>query len=535
MPKRKIATATIKNRVIVYMRYSSDNQSYSSIEAQERETGKYCKDKGYIIVNSYIDTAKSATTDDRPAFQQMISDVKEGNVTCDYVLVHKLDRFARSTYDSIYYEAQLNKYGIAILSVVENLDGSIDSKFMKTVYMAMAELYSQNLGREVMKGLKTNALKGKHTGGFPPLGFNVNDEKYYEINEEEAVIVYKIFEMYTSGYGYKQILKYLNSMGYKTKFGNAFGNNSLHTILSNVKYAGIMVYNLRLEKGLDGKRRPALKPEEEVIRAEGVIPQIIPTDMFDKAQVMLERNAINGGRFKAKIPYLLSGLGYCGECGASLYGNSRHSGRGKTLYVTYRCSARAQHKGCNTKEMNRKYLDEFVLSELYDRLFNDSSIQSLSQMLTNYNEQMNTTNKHELDTATVQLKSIDTELNNLLELVSTGAESVAFKTIQKKLNELEERREYLQSYIKELTNNATLQISTEMIAELVEKSKSIILEKSIAEAKMFIDSYLEKVLLFNDHVEVYFKIHVPNADGQLVSLVSSVENKVLLRDYKEAR
>jgi site-specific DNA recombinase len=97
-------------------------------------------------------------------------------------------------------------------------------------------------------------------------------------------------------------------MGYKTKFGNAFGNNSLHTILSNVKYAGIMVYNLRLEKGLDGKRRPTLKPEEEVIRVEGVIPQIIPTDMFDKAQVMLERNAINGGRFKAKIPYLLSGL-----------------------------------------------------------------------------------------------------------------------------------------------------------------------------------------------------------------------------------
>jgi len=185
--------------------------------------------------------------------------------------------------------------------------------------------------------------------------------------------------------------------------------------------------------------------------------------------------------------------------------------------------------------MNRKYLDEFVLSELYDRLFNDSSIQSLSQMLTNYNEQMNTANKRELDIATAQLKAIDTELNNLLELVSAGAESVAFKTIQKKLNELEERREYLQSYIKELTNNATLQISTEMIAELVEKSKSIILEESIAEAKMFIDSYLEKVLLFNDHVEVYFKIHVPNDDGELVPLVSSVENKVLLRDYKEIR
>ena len=84
------------NRVALYARFSSDNQRTESIDAQIRAMEAYCKQRNYTIIDTYVDEAKSATTDRRPAFQQMINDSK--SKTFDILLVHKLDRFARNRY-----------------------------------------------------------------------------------------------------------------------------------------------------------------------------------------------------------------------------------------------------------------------------------------------------------------------------------------------------------------------------------------------------------------------------------------------------
>ena len=96
---------------VAYARFSSDNQRSESIDAQMRAMEAYCKQHGFVIVERYIDEAKSATTDRRPAFQQMIAD--SSNHTFDILLVHKLDRFARNRYDSAVYKRELKKNGIA--------------------------------------------------------------------------------------------------------------------------------------------------------------------------------------------------------------------------------------------------------------------------------------------------------------------------------------------------------------------------------------------------------------------------------------
>ena len=85
----------------------------------------------YIIVDTYIDEAKSATTDRRPDFQRMIEDSKKG--IFDIVLVHKLDRFARNRYDSAVYKRELKKNGVSVYSVLENLDSSPESIMMESV------------------------------------------------------------------------------------------------------------------------------------------------------------------------------------------------------------------------------------------------------------------------------------------------------------------------------------------------------------------------------------------------------------------
>lgn len=80
-------------RTAIYARFSSDNQREESITAQIRACTEHAKKQGYNIVKTYTDEARSATTDDRPAFLRMIRDAKAG--LFDVLLVHKLDRFAR--------------------------------------------------------------------------------------------------------------------------------------------------------------------------------------------------------------------------------------------------------------------------------------------------------------------------------------------------------------------------------------------------------------------------------------------------------
>ena len=268
------------NRAVLYARFSSDNQRSESIDAQVRAMRAYCKANNFVIVDTYVDEARSATTAHRPAFQKMIADSKLKNF--DIILVHKLDRFARNRYDSAVYKRELRKNGVMVYSVLENLDDSPESIMMEAVLEGMSEYYSQNLAREVMKGLKETALQCKHTGGVPPLGYDVDPvTRKLVINEQEAEIVRTIFSMYEEGHGYRKILDTMHRNGYKTKAGRDFGKNSFYTILTNEKYQGTYVFNKSSSKSIDGTRNThLLKNSEEIITIEGGCPQIIDKTMF---------------------------------------------------------------------------------------------------------------------------------------------------------------------------------------------------------------------------------------------------------------
>ena len=164
-----------------------------------------------------------------------------------------------------------------------------------------------------MKGFKVRAKKCLHNGGIAPLGYDVDpDSKKLIINENEAIIVRKIFDMYTSGYGYNTIIAHLNECGYVTKYGNEFAKNSLYSILRNKKYAGYYVYNQ-----WDGKHnRHRAKPEDEVICIPDGVPAIISEETYDKAAEIMAKHKLSPGANTAKTTYLLSGMIRCGHCGA---------------------------------------------------------------------------------------------------------------------------------------------------------------------------------------------------------------------------
>ncbi len=284
---------------------------------------------------------------------------------------------------------------------------------------------------------------------------------------------------------------------------------------------------------MDGVRRPSLNPEEEVIRIEGGMPRIIDDVTFAKVQVLLSQNLDRGGSFKAKEVYILSGLIYCGDCGISMHGNTRYCGRNKLKYVTYRCSGRSQKRDCKRRELNKTYIENFVLDVLYNNLFNQNSIQKLTEMLNKYRKENNEENAKALDTATQRLKAVSCEIDKTLEVVcQTG---ISIETVGGKLRSLEEQKEHLENLLHDLTINNNLQISEQIVAQLVEKSREFVKTKNLPECKTFIKSYVERVTVFEDKVRVVFKVNVPNKDNTgFEPLVVEESIKKIYENYKDA-
>lgn len=107
--------------VVIYLRVSSDQQAERqlSIPAQREALQRYASDKGWTIIEEYVDEAKSAKTAERPEFQRMIAAAKQPDKNFNAILVHKFDRFSRNRQDHIVYKALLKKQGIFVLSASE--------------------------------------------------------------------------------------------------------------------------------------------------------------------------------------------------------------------------------------------------------------------------------------------------------------------------------------------------------------------------------------------------------------------------------
>jgi len=497
--------------IALYVRFSSDNQREESIDAQVRAIEAYCREHSLAIVRRYIDRAKSATSDRRPAFQEMIADSAKG--IFDSIVIHKLDRFSRDKYDSAFYKRKLAENKVRLISLSENLDGSPESIILESVIEGMAQYFSANLAREVMKGLRENAHQCKHTGGKPPLGYDVDpDTRRLVANDREADTVRLIFDLYLRGWGYDRILTELNARGLLTKRGQPFGKNSLHDLLVNEKYAGVYTFNVKAGHDPFGKRNNhARKDDDSVIRIEGGVPAIVTRAVFDDVQAKMARNRRSPGAYKGKESYLLSGLIFCGECAQqdgrayAMAGNRHVAGRNKSVYVSYRCGNRDRTKvACQNKELRREYVERFVLDELQRRIFHDGNLPELVQQLNAHLRESAKADQTEVQRLESELAKVTLEIDNIVKAVTSGA---GYAPLMEKMGELEGQRETLQSRAKQLREAKRPAAVTEgELRALLSRFRQAIEDNDIAEMRRFVTAYVHQVIVYQDHVEVTFRM-----------------------------
>ncbi len=490
-------------RCVGYARFSSHNQREESIEAQVRAIEKFAEDSGYALLKIYADRGISGTTDNRLEFQQMIDDAKRHKF--DIVLVHKLDRFARNRTDSAIYRQELFKHNVKLVSVLENFDESPESIILQSVIEGYNEYYSKNLRREVMKGLKENALSCRHTGGTPCLGYDIDKETMkYVINEFEAEAVKLIFKRYLEGEGYTSIIDELNRKGYKTKRGSLFGKNSLYDILSNEKYTGVYVYNKSAAKDANGKfNRHKSKSDDEIIRIDEGVPQIISKEDFQLVKRKMSERRKTAAKYKAKQEYLLSGKIICGECNSSYAGNSRKADSIRPLYISYRCTRKNGSIKCKNPEIRRDVIEDIVLKKLANTVFNEDMLPHILNPYNDFVANKNTELTMSIESTKLKLKETEKGISNVVDVVvKTGSTALVDK-----LKELEADKVRLEEKLEDAERKrSSLKINKEQLKMAFRKAKQMLKNGSLKNKKAIINEYIHQIVVYRDKVVIEFNI-----------------------------
>ena len=414
--------------VVIYARYSSHNQHETSIEGQLKVCYEYCEKNNYTIVGEYIDRAISGKTDNRPQFLRMIEDAAKK--TFDYIIVYQLDRFSRNRYDSAIYKSKLKKYGVRVLSAKENISDDASGILIESILEGMAEYYSVELAQKVKRGMDLNAEKFLSTGGNVALGFKVDKDKHFQIDEETAPIVRYIFESYASGMTVTEITQHLNEQGYKTSRGVPFNKNSLRNMLQNKRYIGTYTYN--------GKEFP------------NAIPRIVTDELFNAVAERFNKNKRAPARAKAKVEYLLTTKLFCGYCREMMVGYSGTSKTGKKHHY-YTCKS-ALKKNCKKKLVKKDVIEEYV-------------IQKCRELLTPEN--------------------IETIAQNAERISRKDRDNSNIKMLEKQLRDIERKQENLRQILIECPIESLRQQMYEEVPKLEEAKRSVETEIAKEEIGLF--------------------------------------------------
>ena len=408
--------------VALYLRFSSERQKEQSIEGQLRDCIAYCKRKSFRIVAIYVDRATTARKDveKRVHFQEMISD--SAHHLWNFVVVWKLDRFARNREDSAVFKMRLRKNGVRVKSATETISDNPEGIILESVLEGIAEYYSADLSQKITRGLRESAMKGHSVGGHVPLGYKIEDHRLV-INPETAHIVQEAFQLYANGESVAEICRIFNSKGYRTAKNSEFNRSSFKSIFKNVRYIGTYIY--------------------KDIEKENAIPAIIDKDLFETVQRRLSLAADAPARGKAKVDYLLSGKLFCGHCGATMNGESGTSKTG-AIHNYYTCYSRKRRKGCNKKPLKKDFIERVVAQDAM-ALLTDDVIEELADMAMSQADKDLKENTR-IPELSARLTEVEQGINNITKVVEKG---IASDALLNRLTELEKEKKDLTSQLRE--------------------------------------------------------------------------------------
>lgn len=503
------------NYAVGYCRYSSDNQSEASIDAQQRAIREYAKNEDIVIINWYVDKAQTGTTDNRKEFRKMIEDSKQHDF--GQVLVYQMDRFARNREDTISYKVDLKRNGVKVVSVTERFDNSPEGKLMEAIVEGIAAYYSDDLSRKTLKNMKENAFNGFVNGGTAPYGYklvprldNNGNPMYHKkghalhdlaIDPERAEAVKIMFNMTLNGHTRGEVIEKLDELGYKRANGKSFIGTSIDNILRNEKYIGTYKFDCNKKQRL---LDPRLKPD--IVKTENALPAIISKDVFDGVQKILSERRHKQPK-NMEENYFLTGKIFCGECGKAYNGLRVKMGE---KYAYYKCldqlsykNGKKQENYCHNNSVRKDDIEKFVISKIKNMILNDRIIDDVLEEYYLFIKE-NMSNKSYLDMLEKQIEDTNKQIENIVNVISQGyANDVLLSQLQKLENQ---KCEYSDKLAKEKSEGKYKFPTREEMKQAYKKAREIIDNGNFAEKRKMLHNFINKIFVFKDHIEIYLNV-----------------------------
>ena len=329
-------------------------------------------------VSEKTDDGYSGVNFDRPAFQEMMEDIRSGKINC--VVVKDLSRFGRNYIEAgNYIERVFPFLGVRFIAINDNYD-SLDRNQSDSLIIPFKNLindaYCKDISVKIRSQLEIKRKKGQFIGAFAAYGYLKDEEDHNKlvVDTYASEIVRAIFKWKIQGMSQWRIANKLNMQGvlcpmeYKLSLGMKVQTNfrvhkkalwsskAVTRILTNEIYTGVLVQG---KVGTPNYKIKKIMPRDEAdwIRVEGVIPVIVDRDMFDSVQMILAKDIRIAP--EEDVVYPLSGFVKCADCGQNMVRKSYNAG-GKA-YSYFICSTRKAGKGCGTHSISEEKLTDVVL------------------------------------------------------------------------------------------------------------------------------------------------------------------------------
>ena len=412
-------------RVALYIRVSTLEQALEgySIEEQKRRLISYCKARGWTIVEILVDPGFSGSNLERPGIQTLISHIRD----YDMVLVYKLDRLSRSQRDTLYLiESVFLPNGVDFVSMSESFDTSTPfGRAVIGILSVFAQLEREQIKERTAMGRIARAKDGKRMGASTPIGYDYNRETgLLEVNEYEAAQVRLVYDLYIGtasrpGMGYYAICEYMQSHGYRHKYGDWRHKHTVYTCLSQRAYLGESNYSN--------------------VRVENTHEAIISPEVFDRAQ-KIRATREDRHRGASRSDHLLTGFVWCRECKARCSCILRGK-NGDRYYVCYSRQksnpTMIRDPNCPSRAWSKTELEAVVDYEVRSLIFDQDALGRLVRK----KEVRPINPENDSEAIRRQISSIETQIDRVMDLYQLG--TIPVEVLNDRIKKLHEEHERL--------------------------------------------------------------------------------------------
>jgi DNA invertase Pin-like site-specific DNA recombinase len=335
--RRKEADMNKQKITILYERLSVDDDrdgESNSIANQKKILEKYAVENGITNYVHRVDDGFSGVNFQRPAFQEMLTEVQAGNVSL--CVVKDMSRFGRNYLQVGLYMELFEQHGVRIVAVDDGVDTSQGIDDFTPFRNILNEWYARDCSRKVKSALASKGREGKPLSAKPPYGYvkDPNDPNKWNVDEYAAAVVRRIYDLAIDGFGNFEICRILHGdkverpSYYHAKNGHVNYKNALEAddpylwcanqirvMLSRLEYAGHIV-NFRTSRPSFKSKRQVENPKEDWVIYENAHEAIIDRKTWDLVQQLRQTKRRTDTTGKANP---LTGLLFCADCGKKLY------------------------------------------------------------------------------------------------------------------------------------------------------------------------------------------------------------------------